>query len=313
MFAKHKHGGSARDILLNSALQQLADIADAQGKQHRANAYQRVIALGEEVAGDDIAEKIAEFHATGHIKELDQLMARADIRALVEFNTILGIGEATAHKLVAQGYHNRAQLMEAMHARKWIPTHVQMLGLIHYDDLRKPIARETVAMISDIIIAIARETIHALDVSASIRATIAGSYRRGAQTCGDIDILLEVPINSQKQFAHNFAQLIAKHNSFVSIIVVGTQKISFLWKYAWVLSIDIIIANPSEYYASLVYFTGSRNFNIWLRELCSKYDYSLNQYGLRDKLREDRIIELRNERHIFDILGIEWIPPSGRN
>ena len=44
--------------------------------------------------------------------------------------------------------------------------------------------------------------------------------------------------------------------------------------------IDIIVTPHNEFYAALVYFTGSGHFNRSMRHMASKMKMSLNEHGL---------------------------------
>jgi DNA polymerase IV len=73
--------------------------------------------------------------------------------------------------------------------------------------------------------------------------------------------------------------------------------------------------------AALIYFTGNDIFNRSMRLLASKKGYRLNQRGLykdvirgknREKITEGTLVESRDERKIFEILGVTWRPPEHR-
>jgi DNA polymerase/3'-5' exonuclease PolX len=75
--------------------------------------------------------------------------------------------------------------------------------------------------------------------------------------------------------------------------------------------IDIRCVNYSAYYAALLYFTGSKNFNILIRNKVRDLGYSLNEYSLMEKDTDKQII-LKSEKDIFDILNIDYIKPTDR-
>jgi DNA polymerase IV len=227
--------------------------------------------------------------------------------AIRELSSILGIGATTAQNMVKMGIYTRAQLAAAVDRGEWRVTHLQNIGITHFDDLHKPIARDTVARIGGNILRLIID-----DNDHVIKTTIAGSYRRGAAQCNDIDILVAIDTDDTDAFICALRDKLRANHSFVDIVSSGAQKISLLWRYAWVVSVDIVVIPIANYYASLLYFTGSREYNIYLRKLCAQYDYSLNQYGLYDKLRDDALIALSDEEHIFKILNIPWVAPCDR-
>ena len=70
-----------------------------------------------------------------------------------------------------------------------------------------------------------------------------------------------------------------------------------------------------------MYFTGNDIFNRSIRLLASKKGMRLNQRGLykdvmrgtqRVKVTEGELVEGRDERRIFEILGVKWREPHER-
>jgi DNA polymerase IV len=73
--------------------------------------------------------------------------------------------------------------------------------------------------------------------------------------------------------------------------------------------------------AALLYFTGNDIFNRSMRLLASKKGMRLNQRGLyrdvirdrnRQKINEGTLVEGRDEKKIFDVLGVPWREPTER-
>jgi DNA polymerase IV len=73
--------------------------------------------------------------------------------------------------------------------------------------------------------------------------------------------------------------------------------------------------------AALIYFTGNDIFNRSIRLLASKKGMRLNQRGLyrdvmrgpsRVKVTEGQLVEGRDEKKIFEILGVRWREPHER-
>ena len=76
--------------------------------------------------------------------------------------------------------------------------------------------------------------------------------------------------------------------------------------------IDIRVVDYSSYYSSLLYFTGNKNFNLYLRNKALQNNFSINEYFLKD-LNNDKNIFLNSEKEIFDILKIAYLNPDERN
>ena len=306
---------------LEGALNLFAKIARATGNQFRAAAYGRAIVatrmshgdaeLARSQIGDDVRAKIAEYNATGHIRELDELLAQQSTRAALEFDTILGFGPASIRALIARGIYTRAQLTDAAQHRAVKLTHMQDIGLRYYDDLHRTIPRATITRVAEVIIAeIYRASPHAM-------IEIAGSYRRRLPQSNDIDILVasrgEATGTLLREVHENIRALDRAGITFVDIVALGKSKYSFIVRTSeQIMSVDIILVAQSEFWAALLHFTGSQLFNIWLRELCKKNGFSLSQYGLRD-LRTGEMINLESEEHIFRLMGVPFIEPSRRD
>lgn len=85
--------------------------------------------------------------------------------------------------------------------------------------------------------------------------------------------------------------------------------------------VDFLLVPETEYGAALIYFTGNDIFNRSMRLLASKKGMRLNQRGLykdvmrgrdRSKVTEGELVEGRDERRIFKILGVKWREPEER-
>ncbi|MFA5177183.1 MAG: hypothetical protein WC440_03415 [Candidatus Omnitrophota bacterium] len=316
---------------LENALAMLARFADVREEQYRAMAYRRAIVSLRDpsvTVGADLSAKIREYRETGRIRELDDAMKRKTYRAMVEFDDILGFGPATSRELVRKRIYSRAQLMDAIANGTIHVTRVQEMGLQYYDDLHRPIPRAVVGRIAVAVLAeVYKEIDDGQDPDRSqVRAEIAGSYRRRAQESRDIDILVarnddregRAPNRIFLRAIHDriharYAAADARAFQFIGLTMLGNQKYSFLLRDTraeQVVSIDLIVVNMVDYWSALVYFTGSREFNIWLRDQCKKIGMSLSQYGLRDEF--GHVTKLESEEHIFELLNIPYVEPEAR-
>jgi DNA polymerase/3'-5' exonuclease PolX len=75
--------------------------------------------------------------------------------------------------------------------------------------------------------------------------------------------------------------------------------------------IDIRFIPQESYYTALLYFTGSANFNQQIRRVALSMGYKLNEYYL---LNNNNIpFKIKSEKHIFDLLNMEYVSPNERN
>lgn len=336
---------AANYTTLNEALEMFAKIAAARGEQYRALAYRRAIIAASEThyvrsanrpegsgaapLGSDLARKVAEYRATGHIRELDALLEQPETKTWLDLDKILGFGPATIRALIATGIHSRADLLDAVKHQQIELSRVQELGLRYFDDLQRKIPREDVSRISEVVFTeIFRVATNILgprsdrpQTQPRLLITTTGSYRRQAPESNDIDILIaaDAPGSRRRAAGSDFGRTLLHqiHDAmralpgFIDILTLGNQKYSFLFRFRWVIMIDIIYVARDAYFSALVYFTGSQTFNIWMRELCKKKGFSLNQYGLTAP--DGTMIQLKSEEHIFEILGIPYVLPANRN
>jgi DNA ligase-1 len=137
---------------------------------------------------------------------------------------------------------------------------------------------------------------------------ITGSYRRGLPTSGDIDILCKtLDLNTIVKKLQS-ANLIGEHLSNGKKKWMGFGKVSGENR-----RIDILACPANEYAFSVLYFTGSAEFNIGLRMIAKKKGFILNEHGLftiKDKQRMTQ--EFNTERAIFKFLNVPYVLPSNR-
>ena len=137
---------------------------------------------------------------------------------------------------------------------------------------------------------------------------------------GDIDVLLTCPglTTEIKEFSFlsKLVKLLKKDNFIIDDLTKSGEK-----KYMGVCKlksnlparrIDIRCVNYDEYYSSLLYFTGSKNFNVLMRQNAIDMNYSLNEYGLKNK-KNGELMKLNSEEELFKILNVPYMNPEDRN
>ena len=131
--------------------------------------------------------------------------------------------------------------------------------------------------------------------------TPAGSLRRGRDTVGDLDLL--VTGRDHQGIAHHFASF----PGVAQILAKGEDKVSVKLKND--MQVDIRLLERHCYGAALQYFTGSKEHNVALRERAKRRGWKLSEYGL---FEGNKVIASRDEKDIYEKLGLEWIPPELR-
>jgi DNA polymerase/3'-5' exonuclease PolX len=258
--------------------------------------------------GKKILELITEYANTGQIKELTS-NTNDKIKSIEELSKISGVGPAAVSSFLRLGINNLADLRRAIARGTVSLNHHQQLGLLYYNDLNERIPRSEV---TDIV----RKLQHCITIGSrsnsrsnnQIIFTVAGSYRRQALTCGDIDILITsvTPINN---YLAQINRCLRDDPGFIDNISAGDTRLSFLYRLDKCRQVDLLYLPYRSYYAALNYFTGSDNFNKKIRGIAKSQGYLLNQNGL---YRGSKIIPLNNEEELFKILGEQYVEPKMR-
>ncbi len=138
--------------------------------------------------------------------------------------------------------------------------------------------------------------------------TLAGSWRRGRETVGDLDVLVTGP-GSEEDRAEATAEYIASYPAIASIIAHGANKVSFRLRNS--LQVDVRLLPEASYGAAIQYFTGSKMHNVSLRQRAIKQGYTLTEYALA-RSKDGSVVAARTEEEIYSALGLDWIPPHLR-
>jgi DNA polymerase (family 10) len=136
------------------------------------------------------------------------------------------------------------------------------------------------------------------------RVTAAGSYRRGRETIGDLDLL------ATGEGAREALDALAAHPSVIEVLGKGENKASV--KYGGEgLQVDLRALPEESFGAALQYFTGSKEHNVALRARAQRMGLTLNEYGLA-RVEDGARVAGATEEEIYEALGLAWIPPELR-
>ncbi len=133
------------------------------------------------------------------------------------------------------------------------------------------------------------------------RVEPAGSLRRGRETVGDLDLL--VTGRDHAKIAGRFV----RHPSVEAILAQGEDKVSVRLKNG--MQVDVRLLDKEAYGAALMYFTGSKEHNIALRDRAKKRGWKLSEYAL---FHGEKVLARRTEEDVYKKLGLPWIPPELR-
>lgn len=129
----------------------------------------------------------------------------------------------------------------------------------------------------------------------------AGSYRRGRETVGDLDIL--AVSSSPKEVMDRLAEF----DGISDVLARGDTKMSI--RLAVGLQVDLRVVPAESFGAALQYFTGSKDHNVMLRGRAKNEGLKINEYGV---FRGDKYIAGRTEKDVYAALGLPCFPPEIR-
>jgi len=245
--------------------------------------------------GKGLLGKAKEWIETGHI-EADRLL-NSNNDATELFMGISGIGPVKARELAEAGYRTIEELKE----HPELLNTKQIIGLKYYNDFLKRIPRKEMDVhktkIEHVIQSISKDIIFEL----------VGSYRRGQNSSGDIDVLIQAHENLRME---EVVSLLSKDGYITDILAQGEKKfmgVCRLKRHSTHRRLDILITTNTNYPFALLYFTGSGEFNIKMRQWALNKGYSLNEYGLTPT-----IDGIRTEEDIFKALELKYVEPHNR-
>ncbi len=135
------------------------------------------------------------------------------------------------------------------------------------------------------------------------RITVAGSLRRKKKTVRDIDLLATSKKSSELMKAFTSMSDVKR------LLAKGLSKTMLVLENS--LQVDLRVVPPESWGAALLYFTGSKQYNIDMRKTAIRKGYKLNEYGLFDRKTGERLAG-KTEKEIFSKLGLKYRSPEQR-
>lgn len=257
--------------------------------------------------GESIAGKIMEYIKTGRIRTYERLKKQVP-EELLDLMDINGFGPATVKQLHEKlKVNTRQELVNAIIAgglegiRGLGPKKIEHIkrGLKLYKDAHSRM------LLWDAMQA-GQEILRAIRPLPGVeKAELAGSLRRGKETVGDIDIVVQADRSIRKRLVSRLTRL----QQVVSVAASGETRLTILLENK--IQVDIRIVEEKEFGSAMLYFTGSREHNIRMRTLAADKNCKLNEYGLFN-VKTGAYIAGRTEEEIYRRLGFQYIPPELR-
>lgn len=279
--------------------------------------------------GDDLADKIRTLLTQGSLPQLDELRGQVP-HSVLALLRVPGLGPKKAATLYKElNIQNLEQLKAACEAHQ-----VQQLkgfgakteeAILAGIDLAATADQRLLWAEADVVVQAIRE--HMASCRAIERLEFAGSYRRGKETVGDLDLL--VTSSRPNDVMDHFAQL----PTVREVIARGETKMSVRVEPS--LQVDLRVVNNASFGAALQYFTGSKEHNVILRGRAKQQGLKINEYGVfsvpdaktdssaapesdagmtraTDAVQSAGSLVGAEEEEVYRVLGLPWIAPELR-
>lgn len=321
-----------------AVFQQLADLTEITGgNRFKVIAFQKAVRiiddLPQEVASIDrtllpkiegigagTAQRIAELLDTGRIADLDALLAQVP-PGLIAVLDVPGLGPKTVAQLWQQaGVASLEDLSAKLNTGEL--ESLKGFGKKKIENLKKSLAFAATA--GDRVrigraYRVATTLIESLARVAGVqKIKFAGSLRRGKETIGDVDLLAA----AEPSAAGAIFDAFVAHPGVDEVLLRGDTKCSVrLGAGGPPLQVDLRVVAPDSFGAALMYFTGSKEHNVKLRERAQAKGMSLNEYGLwksqdaqetNEPGAKGTRVAGATEHDVFAALGLAWVPPELR-
>ena len=314
------------------SLERLADLSELDGDNpFRVRAYRNaaetIRSLGSQLSellatgadltkikgiGKEIAEKCRVMVETGSLPQLLDLAERLPV-GLLELVKIKGVGPKQASALWHELAISTVDELEAaaidgrLEALKGFGRKTSENLIRGIESYRRNLGRTPIGMVDATIAPLMQglKTIEGLK-----RLEVAGSYRRRRDSIGDIDIVASAT-NPEL-----VARWLTSFQEVAATLGSGTTKTSVELFNG--LQVDLRMVEERSFGAALLYFTGSKEHGVALRQRALDRGWHLNEYGLfeggepgRDRLG-GKLLAGEDEAGIYRRLGLQYIVPELR-
>ena len=257
--------------------------------------------------GKSVSEKIKELVETGGLKQLDELFETIP-KTVLDLLNVPKLGPKKCAALFNElGIENLEQLKAACEAQE-----VQALsgfGAKTEQQILEGIAIAVAAnerilwAAADKLASRIRE--YMAGCEAVDQLEFAGSYRRGRETVGDLDILVDS--KQAEQVMDHFAEF----SEITSVIVRGKTKMSVRLEDEF--QVDLRVVPKDSFGAALQYFTGSKNHNVVIRGRAKQMGLKINEWGVYEVNDGDESwIAGKTERDVYETLDLPYFEPEIR-
>lgn len=256
--------------------------------------------------GPSLAEHVTELVQTGHLTGLDDLSERFpdELRALVRLPSIgprraltlwEGLGTADPQALVEACRKGRVRALPGFGKASELALLAALEQLLGEGITERRALAEVLPEAEQILA-------YVMQAPGVVRASLAGSVRRHAETVKDVDLVASAPL-AQAVLDHftrwpDVAKVRGSGQSLASVVLESG------------LQVDLRVVPDVDFATALHHFTGSKAHHVRLRTLARRKGLSLSEWGVHDlKGRKKKVLD---EAGIYALLGLPFIPPELR-
>ncbi len=301
----------------------IADILELQNVQFKPQAYRRaamaIEALTEDIediyrrgklkeipgVGEHLALKIEEIIKTGKLQYYEKLKKQVKVD-IEELNRIPMLGSKRIKILYDKlGVKNAQDLEQAIKKGKLqkLPGFGEKIEQTLLEGIKLLKSRPRRFLYSQAL-PVVNEIIGKFSKYDFVKKIeIAGSFRRGKETVGDLDFLA---VSSQPA---KVMEAFISMPDVKEVLAKGQTKSSVRLNSN--LQMDMRVVQEKEFGSALLYFIGNKDHNIALRKLALKKGYTLSEYGLF-RLKGKKWVAGRTEEEVYKKLGLRYMPPEIR-
>jgi len=271
--------------------------------------------------GKEMASHIAEMCETGQLTQREDLAERIPA-GLIDVMRLPGVGPKKAAKLFEElGIGTVDELEEAAQAEKvrelagfGAKSEAKILQGI--EDFRHHTARVRLDHADRHIQPLLE---YLRDGGEAKTVEVAGSYRRRRETVGDVDLLAIV---ENPEAGTTLMQRFLDYPQVAEVQMAGDTRGSV--RFGSGLQVDLRILPPESYGAALVYFTGSKEHNVRLRQRGVEAGLRISEYGVfksdgeeadgdeADDPTAGERVGGADEAEVYAAVGLPWILPELR-
>jgi len=256
--------------------------------------------------GKGLKDKIRTIIETDTCPDYEKIISNKDNNLIKEsFLKIHGVGPNCAQKLINKGFKSIGELKKCDNIDDYL-NDVQIKGLKFYDEILKRIPYKEIEK-HEIYL---NNLLSKIDENSDL--TIAGSYRRKNKDSGDIDVLIKA---QNKNTYEEFINKLIEDKYIVETLAYGPKKYMGISTIdnKYFRRIDIMFTKPEEYPFAILYFTGSGEFNVNMRNKLLELGYTINEYSVKHADTKKKVKhKFLTEKDIFDYFKFEYIEPHKR-